>query len=113
MKYGRIVDCRDKNMLLEPEYPSTLVISAGNPMEAHGPALPGNFDSVIATRAAIEAVGEAGGVYTVNMNKSLNYAYLASYPFRDEQGNVVSDLVWTGTLADGGCIGNSWSDDSD
>ena len=67
MKYGRLIDCKNKNMLLEPKYPNTLVISAGNPMEAHGPALPDNFDSIIATRAAIEAVDEAGGIYTIEL----------------------------------------------
>lgn len=67
MKYGRLIDCKDKNMLLEPKYPNTLVFSAGNPMEAHGPALPYNFDSVIATRAAVDAVDKAGGVYIMEL----------------------------------------------
>lgn len=50
-------------------------------------------ESFICPHCAARPTFEEGGVYSVNMNKGLNYAELASYPLRDEDGRVNEAIV--------------------
>ncbi|OVE74814.1 hypothetical protein BVX95_01080 [archaeon D22] len=57
----------DSRFLTRPKNSDILVFSAGNPSEAHGPALPHDIDTKIAQMAAIEAAYMSGATYLGNI----------------------------------------------
>ncbi|OVE74813.1 hypothetical protein BVX95_01075 [archaeon D22] len=57
----------DSRFLTKPRNGGVLVFSAGNPCEAHGPALPYDIDTRIAQRAAMDASNLTGATYVGNI----------------------------------------------
>ena len=50
-------------------------------------------ESFICPHCAARSTFEEGGVYSVNMSKGLNYAELASYPLKGEDGSIKEAIV--------------------
>ncbi|MFC1549489.1 PAS domain S-box protein [Nitrospirota bacterium] len=50
-------------------------------------------ESFICPHCAAKSTFEEGGVYSVNMSKGLNYAELASYPLKDNEGKIREAIV--------------------
>jgi PAS domain S-box-containing protein len=53
----------------------------------------GGDESFICPHCAAKSSFEEGGVYSVNMSKGLNYAELASYPLKDDEGRIKEAIV--------------------
>ena len=94
---------KNEAMLREPRNSNVLVFSIGNPMEAHGPALPYDIDSRIAIRVAVEAADKTGAVYATHIPyttdrmgeiaKSWCPAYIPVDEFYEKSINQVKDTT--------------------